>query len=180
MKRPRQLRLSLQTLVERQFRRRLDALDANLGSVEPAGLAGDPAAEVVEDPRVLPHGGAVALDVADPGQAAALGHGAERETERADSQARVYQAIDDAVDQAKVQRFGGGDVLTAGDHFKRSRYADQAGQALGAAAARQDAELDLGQAEPRFLVGDPEVAGHRHLQSAAQRGTVNRRDERLG
>ena len=68
----------------------------------------------------------------------------------------------------------------AGDHLERPRYADQAGQALGAAAARQDAELDFRQAETRRCVRDAEVASHRHLQTAAQRGAVDGRHERLG
>ena len=131
-------------------------------------------------PGFLAYGVPVALDVPHPRQAPALGHGAERETECTDRQACALQAVDDAVDQAQVERFSGGDVLAAGDHLERPRHADQAGQALGAAAARQDAELDFRQAETRPRIGDPEVAGHRHLQSAAQRRAVDGCHERLG
>ena len=51
---------------------------------------------------------------------------------------------------------------------------------MSAAAARQDAELDLGQSEPRFRVGHPEVAGHRHLEASAQGRAVDGGHERLG
>ena len=120
------------------------------------------------------------LDVPHSRQAASLGHGAQGEAHRAGFEAAFLLTFDHGVDQSQVERLRGGDVLAARDHLERPRHADQAGQPLGAAAARQDAELDLGQAQPRVPVGDSEVAGHRHLETAAQRGAVNRRDERLG
>ena len=53
---------------------------------------------------------------------------------------------------------------------------DQAGQPLGAAAARDDAEQDLGLAEPRLLAGDAEVARQRQLAAAAEREPGDGRD----
>jgi hypothetical protein len=48
---------------------------------------------------------------------------------------------------------------------------------LGAAGAGKEADLDLGQAEPRLWVigGDAAVTGERELESAAHRGAVERR-----
>ena len=54
--------------------------------------------------------------------------------------------------------------------------ADQAGQPLGAAAARDDAEQDLGLPKARLLAGDAEVAGQRELAAAAEREAGDRRD----
>ena len=56
-----------------------------------------------------------------------------------------------------------------------------AGDALGAAGAGKQADLDLGQAEPRLRVvgGDAVMAGQRQLEAAADRGAVDRRDPRL-
>ena len=49
------------------------------------------------------------------------------------------------------------------------------------AAAGQQAESDLGQAELRLRVvqRDPVMAGERDLQAAAERSTVERRDDGL-
>src|SRR5690606_37587825 len=58
--------------------------------------------------------------------------------------------------------------------------ADQARQALGAAGARDDAELDLRQAECGFLSRDAAVAGECDLAAAAECGAIDRRDDGLG
>ena len=179
MERPRQLGLAGEPLVERQRGRRLDALNADLGGIEPARPAGDPTPEIIEDTRVLPDRRAVTLDVPHPGQAPSLRHGTEGEAERAGGEAAFLLAARYRVDEPQFQCLGGGDVLAAGDHLERPRHTDQPRQSLSAAAARQDAELDLGQSEPRFRVGHPEVAGHRHLEASAQGRTVDGGHERL-
>src|SRR6266571_498077 len=46
--------------------------------------------------------------------------------------------------------------------------------ALGAAGARDDAEVDLGLTEPRRIAGDDQVTHERHLAAAAQRVAVDR------
>ena len=48
-----------------------------------------------------------------------------------------------------IARLLGVDGAAGQDHFERARLADQPRQALGPAIARDQAELDLGQAEPR-------------------------------
>ena len=59
------------------------------------------------------------------------------------------------------------------------RGADQSRQVLSAASAGNDAERSLGQPEPRAGGGDDEVAGERDLEAAAERGAVDRGDDRL-
>ena len=54
-------------------------------------------------------------------------------------------------------------------HVHALGLADEARQALGAAEARDGAEVDLGLAEAGGVGGDDEVAHHRQLAAAAQR-----------
>ena len=180
MEGPRQLGLAGEALVERQRGRRFDALNADLGGIEATGPAGDATPEIVEEPWILPDHRAVTLDVPHTGQAPSLRHGTQGEAERAGGEAAFLVAVRHRVDEPQFQRLVGGDVLTAGDHLERPRHTDQPRQPLSAAAARQDAQLDLGQAEPRFRVGHPEVAGHRHLEASAQGRAVDGGHERLG
>ena len=63
--------------------------------------------------------------------------------------------------------------------LERGFRADQARQALRAAGAGQQAELDLGQAELRLWRRDAIVARQRELEAAAQRVAVDRRDVRF-
>ena len=65
------------------------------------------------------------------------------------------------------------------DQVHRLRLADGAGQALGAADARNDAELDLRLAELRGVGGDDDVALHGELAAAAERKARDRRNHRL-
>ena len=70
----------------------------------------------------------------------------------------------------------------AGAHRRHRRLnADQARQPLGAAAAGEEADLDLRQAELDLrVIGDHAiVAGQRQFQTAAQRQAVDRRGDRL-
>ena len=65
------------------------------------------------------------------------------------------------------------------DHIQRRLWANQPGQPLGAAAARQDAYEYLRQ--PDFRAGQREsiVTGHRDLEPAAECIAVNGRQHRL-
>ena len=58
--------------------------------------------------------------------------------------------------------------------------ADEAGQALGAAKAGDDAEARLRLAELGLLRGDPDVAGHGQLAAAAESVAVDGGDGGLG
>jgi hypothetical protein len=66
-------------------------------------------------------------------------------------------------------------------HLQRVLLVGQARHALGAAGAREDADLDLGQRHlDRFAVGgDAAVAGERQFERAAHAGAVDRRHPRL-
>src|SRR2546428_575850 len=61
----------------------------------------------------------------------------------------------------------------------RAPGSDHARQALGAAAARQDADADLGQSDARVLGRDPNVARERDFQPATHAKAMDRDDERL-
>ena len=65
------------------------------------------------------------------------------------------------------------------DELQRPFRPDQARQALRAAGARQEAELDLGQADAGAGRGDAVMAAERELEAAAERRAVDRRDDRL-
>ena len=65
------------------------------------------------------------------------------------------------------------------NHRQRLFDADEPRQALRAAGARNEAELDFRQAEPRARRGDAEMAAERHLEPAAERRAVHGRDRRL-
>ena len=96
---------------------------------------------------------------------------------RASSTASTSQSpvLDDLVDQPP----GGGhaDVeVAAGQHvLHRPLLADRPGQALGAAAAGDDPQGDLGLAEADGFVGDDHVAGHGQLAAAAAARSRRRR-----
>ena len=96
----------------------------------------------------------------------------------ASSSARSCRASggDDLVGQPDPQRLLGLDLAAGEDHVLGPRRPDQPGEALRATAARDDAEQDLGLAEPRLLRRDAEVAGERQLAAAAER--VARRPRR--
>src|SRR5205085_3194372 len=81
----------------------------------------------------------------------------------------------DFVDQA--QTLGGVDreILAFEQDGRRVHDADQARDSLGAAAARQQTDLDLGLADlgPGIGRGDAVMAGEADLEAAAQRGAVD-------
>ena len=74
------------------------------------------------------------------------------------------------VDEAKLQRFLRGGGLALQDQARRGLQADQAGQTLRAACARQKADLGFGQAQLdlRIVRHDAVVGGQRDLQTAAE------------
>src|SRR3989449_3173985 len=72
-----------------------------------------------------------------------------------------------------------GDGLPAEDHEPRAPGSDGAWESLRAAAAGQDADADLGQADARVLGRDADVARQRDLQPATHTEAMDRDDERL-
>jgi len=67
----------------------------------------------------------------------------------------------------------------ADDHLDRKLGTHRAGQALRGRRRPAAAELHLGQAEAGFLDRDAIMAGERDLEAAAERGAVDRGNERL-
>ena len=96
-----------------------------------------------------------------------LGKGQARRFRRA-----VHHGIDDAQPQRLVRR----DHAGAGEDLGRGHQAAQARQALGAARAGDQAQVDLGQAQPGARQHHPVMAAQRHLQPAAQGGAVQDAD----
>ncbi len=88
-------------------------------------------------------------------------------------------ALSHAVDKTQRQRFFSACMASAEDQIKGCLRTDQTRRALRAARARQQAELDFGQAELRAVDRNPVMRGERHFQAAAERGAVNRGDDRL-
>jgi hypothetical protein len=88
-------------------------------------------------------------------------------------------ALDDRIDDTELQGLRRAHGIAGDDHLESGLEARDARQALDAAGAGDDADLDLGQAHLSARRGDPEVAAERHLEPAAERHAVDRRDHRL-
>ena len=88
-------------------------------------------------------------------------------------------ALGDRIGDAERQRLLGLDLPPARRQIDGVAQADQARQALRAAGAGNEAELDLGQADPRLGVEHARVAGQRQLEAAAERRAMDRGDHRL-
>ncbi|MNE41244.1 hypothetical protein D3C80_1353040 [compost metagenome] len=101
--------------------------------------------------------------------------------QRGDFQRFIQQLIarHDTRHDAATFRFHGIDQAAAQAHFHGLGLAHGAGQALGAAHARQHAEVDFRLAESGVVTGQNEIAHQRQLTAAAQGETVDRRDDRL-
>ena len=111
---------------------------------------------------------------ADPGDALDLANG-ERRLRRElarPGERGVEQFVvgDEAVGEPDLVRLLGADRIADQVHLERLRGADEAREALRAAEAGDDPEADLRLAEAGRLRRDPEVAGHRQLAAAAERG----------
>ncbi len=89
-------------------------------------------------------------------------------------------AVNDPVDNARLQSFGRGHGITKSAHFCRHGHAGQPRQTLRAAGAGNDAQFALGLSDLRGCHGDAIVASHRGFQSAAKGRAMNGADDRLG
>ena len=89
-------------------------------------------------------------------------------------------AIGDAIDDAQFKRLAGVERIPGENGLHRLLRADQPRQPLGAAAARQQADLDLRQTDGGAGRGDAVVAGQRQFEAAAERRAVDRGDDGLG
>src|SRR4051794_27146513 len=75
---------------------------------------------------------------------------------------------DDLVDEADLECLGSPHVPPGEDQVLGLRRPDEAGQALRAAGARDDAEQDLRLADAGIVAGDTEVGGHREVEPTPQ------------
>ena len=82
------------------------------------------------------------------------------------------------LDQAPVVRGAGVDEVAGHVQEHRAADADEPGEALRAAAAGNQPELDLRLPELSVVGRNPDVAAHRDLEPAAQAVALDRRDER--
>ena len=85
----------------------------------------------------------------------------------------------DFVDQPDAIGLLRADHFAGEDELQGPAFADQARQALRAAAAGKEPELHLGLAELGAFHRDPDGAGHRRLAAAAERKAIDGRDHRL-
>ena len=88
-------------------------------------------------------------------------------------------ALDDFVDEAGRERVLRRNRIAAQNHRKTLFDADEPRQKLRSTGARNDAELDFRQAQPRAGRGDAEMTAERHLEPAAERRAVHGGDRRL-
>ena len=164
--------LELFTFVEGQPRCRLDALDAGLGCFEAAEGLGVLGAELGKQFRRR----AGHRQVAHLLQWALFCQNLAREGNRRGAQfAFGRQFVDQPHRQCRLATHR----RTAGHHFQRLGRADDARQPLRAAGTGQQAELHLRQADPRRRHGHAVVAHQRGLETAAERGAVDCRHQRL-
>ena len=77
-------------------------------------------------------------------------------------------ALEDGIDQAQFQGARGAHRFAAEHHLQGRLHADQARQALGAAGAGQQAQVDLRQSQPGIGQGAAVMGRHGHLESAPQ------------
>ena len=85
----------------------------------------------------------------------------------------------DFVDESDAMGLLRADHLSGKDELQGAAFSDQSRQALRAAAARNESQLDFGLAELRVVHRDPDGASHRRLAAAAERKAIDRRDHRL-
>ncbi len=168
--------LARNALVERHRAGRLDRSNAVIGRLLVARAPGDRAAHRLEDAGIGRGFGELLVMVADTRQWPDVGDAARH---RNRGLAQIAAFGNQFVDDAEPLGFLGRNVAARHDHLHRRLRADQPRQPLGAAAAGQDADQDLGQADPGARHGDAVVRGERHLQPAAQRIAVDRRDHRF-
>ena len=91
-----------------------------------------------------------------------------------------FRPREDAVEEAPFEGVLRRDHAPGRHEVDCAALADEAGEPLGPAGSRQDAEGDLWQADPPCAVGcDPEIRRHRDLEAAADAVSVDRRDEQL-
>ena len=119
--------------------------------------------------------GAVDLQVPHLAQRRILRDQVLGESERAFEQV----ALHDLVDHPRLVRGCRGHRIARDDDIERGLHADQPRQTLRTAGARENAELDLGQADLSGSDRHAVVTRERDLEPAAERGAMQRGHDRL-
>ena len=168
-----QVTLARQALQERQRGGRLNRQNAVIRCFLIAGAARDGFALGVENLRI--DAGDAAVAAADLRQRAnignALGH-------RDGGGQQI--AIHNLIENTEAFRFIRRHVAARGDHVERDLHARQARQALGAPAARQNADQYFRQPDLGGAHRDAIIAAHRGFEPATQRIAMNGGHNRLG
>ena len=168
------LALEGNAFLERALQRLLDALGAGERRDQAAVALVGGSRSLGEDLRIGLGGGELGVVVAHALQRAFLGQHLLGE-----SHAGIRRiALEQVVDEADLHALVALDRIAGDDHLHGLGRPDHARQPLGAAGARQQAELHLGQAEVGVLGRDAEMAAQRGLETAAERIAVDRRDDR--
>ena len=111
------------------------------------------------------------LPRSDSGESAAISRGQrDRRARRA--------SVDDLVDEAPAQRLAGVDRPRGQEQLARAGGADRVHEAAQPGVRVDDAEPRRRHPEPGARRADPQVAGERELQPAAERVAVQGRDHR--
>lgn len=85
----------------------------------------------------------------------------------------------DAVDEAGFMRFVGGDEAAGEHHFHGEGFTNGAGEALGAAGARDDPEFYFRLTEAGGFAGNDHIAEHREFAAAAEGEPADCGDDRF-
>lgn len=85
----------------------------------------------------------------------------------------------DSIQHVVVERLLGLDHSARGDGVEGELHGGEAGQALSAAGARDDAEVHLGEADLGARVSDAVLAGQGELKATTQRNALDGSDRRL-
>ena len=163
-------------LVERQIDGVPDRLDCLLPRLESPEFPGVGLADRLEDFRMAAGRLELVRAVAHLFQRRLFGDETARVGERRFVQLAFLGKL---VDDAQFLGFARAERRSRENDVERLLDPDETRQALRAAGARDEAELDLGQAAFGGRHGDPVMRGQRHLESSAERGSVQRGDDRL-
>ena len=166
--------LALHALIKRQIDRGADRISAGERRLKAPRLLGHRGHGIGEDRPIGARRGELAVIIAQPAQRPLLGQHLARERFAASN-----GVFDHFVDQTMAERFCGTDRITTKDHLYRELRANRARQALRTARPGQQPELHLRQAELGALDRNAEVTAERGFQAAAERGAVDRGDDRF-
>ncbi len=161
-----QFALALEARIEGLVHGRRNRLDAGQGSRVGTGRGFDGVARELKKRLGVRHGD---LEIARAFEAAPLGKQDARELQRGRQDVLGMEGVE----QSGVAQLLRGDGRARHDHVQRPLDADQARQALRAAGARQEAQLDLRQRDLRARDGHAVMTGQSQFETAAHTDTID-------